>query len=124
MHRKQSHRALLPPPGQPSSNVASAHAAAADDPRRAAELAHPDDECLIEQAATVHVVEQRREPLIGWGHQAILELIEVVTVRVPEVLAIVVPVDRDQADARLDEPTRQQETLTVDVPPIAVAQPG
>ena len=98
-------------------------AAAADDPRRAAELADPDDERLIEQAATVQVVEQRREPLVGRGHQAVLELIEVVAVRVPEVLAVVVPVDRHQADARLDQPTRQQEALTVDVPPIAVAEP-
>ncbi len=82
-------------------------AAAADDPRRAAEFADPDDERLIEHAATVEVFEQRREPLVGRGHQAVLELIEVVAVGVPEVLAVVVPVDCHQADARLDQPPRQ-----------------
>ena len=95
-----------------------------DDPRRAAEFADPDDQRFVEQAASIQVVEQGGETLVGRGHQAVLELIEIVAVRIPEVLSVVVPVDRHQADARLDEPARQQQALAVDVPAVAVAESG
>src|SRR5436305_1313015 len=52
----------------------------------AAELADPDDQGLVEQAPGVHVVEQGREAAVGGGHEAILEVVEVVAVGVPEVL--------------------------------------
>jgi hypothetical protein len=44
-------------------------------------------------------------------------------VGIPEVLSVVVPVDRHQADARLGQASGQQEALTVNVPAIATAEP-
>ena len=62
--------------------------------------------------------------MVGRGHEAVLEVVEVVGMRVPEVLAVVVPVDRHQADPRLDEPAGEQEALAVDVSAVAVAGLG
>jgi hypothetical protein len=48
-------------------------------------------------------------------------MLKVLTVRVPEVLAVVVPVDRDETHARLNQPPRQQQALAVDVAAVAIA---
>ena len=63
------------------------------------------------------------EAAVGRGHQAVLQVVEVVAVGVPEVLAVVVPVDRHQRDARLDQASAEQEALAVDVPAVGVAEP-
>ena len=89
--------------------------------RRPAELADPDDEGLVEEPARAEVIEERREPLVGRRHQSILKLVEVVTVGVPEVLAVVMPVDCDQTDARFDKSAAKQQALPVNVPAVAVA---
>ena len=92
------------------------------DPRRAAELANPDHERLVEQAAAVEVFQQGREALVGRRHQTILQMVEIFAVGVPEVLSVVVPVDRHQPDARFDQAAAQQEALTMNVPAVAIAQ--
>ena len=53
------------------------------DPGRAAELAHPDDQGLVEQPAGGQVVDQGRHGLVGGREEPILELVEVVAVGVP-----------------------------------------
>ncbi len=92
------------------------------DTRRAAELTDPHDERLVEQAAAVEVVQERREALVGRRHQTILKVMEIIAVGVPEVLSVVVPVNRHQADAGFDQAAAQQEALTMDVAAVAIAQ--
>src|SRR5439155_13432779 len=49
--------------------VATASILADVDLRRAAELAHPDDQRRVEQAALLQISHQRRHPLIDLRHQ-------------------------------------------------------
>ena len=90
----------------------------------AAEFADPDDQGFVEHAAAVEVVEECGEAEVGGGHEAVLELVEVIAVGVPEVDAVVVPVDGDEWDAGLDQATGEEEALAVDVAAVAVAQAG
>jgi len=60
--------------------------------------------------------------LVGGRHQAVLEVLKILPVRVPEVLAVVVPVDGHQWHAEFDQPPGQQQALTVDVAAVLVAE--
>src|SRR5262249_10193178 len=61
--------AAAPQDGAPGAGVVVA-AAAGVDLRRAAELAHPDDERIAEPAALLEVGHQRRDAVIDLGEQA------------------------------------------------------
>jgi hypothetical protein len=78
------------------------------DARTAAELADPHNQRLVEKAALGQVLQQGRKNLIGGRHQAVLEAAEVVRVRIPEELPVLMPVDAYQADARLNQPPGQE----------------
>ena len=58
-------------------------AVALADPRRAAELARPDDQRFIEQPAVRQIIQQGRKRLVGGRHQPRLEIAEIAAVRVP-----------------------------------------
>ena len=89
------------------------------DHRRAAEIAHPDHQRAVQQAALGQVVEQCRVRLLHRRHETVLELLEVVLVRVPGDARAV---DRgDEPHARLDQPPRQQVRLAPRVPAVALA---
>ena len=82
-------------------------AALAVDLRRAAEFAHDDDERFFQQAAAGEVVEQGADGGVGRRGEAVLQVREVVLVRVPDgriVRAFVVPIDRDELHARFEQP--------------------
>src|SRR5205814_8757268 len=92
------------------------------DLRRAAELAHPDDQGRVEQAAFLEVAHQRAPGRIENAAQA-LDLVEVVGVRVPAEAAAVDAAERylDERHAALDEPPRQQTALAEEVLAVLVA---
>src|SRR5262249_45013166 len=96
------------------------------DARRAAELAHPDDERLIEQAALGKVLDQGGEDTVGVRQEAILETVEVVAMRVPAVARRVTDglgvVDGDEADAGLDEAAGEEARLAVRGAAVLVAR--
>jgi len=60
------------------------------------------NQCRIEQPALSQVIEERGEALVGGRHQAVLEVLKILPVRVPEVLAVVVPVDSHQWHPEFD----------------------
>lgn len=62
------------------------------------EFAGPDDECVVEHAAVGEVGEDGREGLIGGWDEVAFEALEVIAVSVPEILAVVMPVDGDEGD--------------------------
>src|SRR5262249_14266395 len=91
--------------------------------RRPPELATPDDERLVEEAAAMQVVERGRQAAVEVRQRVVLQTVEAVLVRVP-VLQVVdvrrVPVDRDQRHARLDQATGQQARLPEVVSAVAL----
>ena len=95
---------------------------------RPAELAGPDHQRRVEQAARGEVVEQGAEGLVGRGHQPGLQVDEVAVVRVPVDAdvgeAVVGPEDGHERHARLDQPAGLQDGLAVGVPAVAVAESG
>ena len=75
---------------------------------RAAELAAPEDQRRIEQAAPLQILEQRGDRLVGLRGHAEVVLLDVV-VRVPLHVARAAAGDQaDEAHALLDQPPRQQ----------------
>ena len=101
------------------------------DLRRAAELAHGDDQGRVQQAAVVQVVEQGREGPVEHPAVAVLHDLEVAVVHVPAAVARVLgpldvraPVDLDERDARLDQPAGDQAALAEAVRPVRLADPG
>ena len=86
-----------------------------------AEFAHPGDDRVVEHAAPFEILEQRRQCLVGGRNQIVFEPVEVVAVRVPEVAAIVVPIDRHERDAMLDQAARKQDALAVDVAAVSIS---
>src|SRR5262249_34382063 len=93
------------------------------DVRLAAKFADPDDQRLVEQPARRQVVEQGGEPLVGGRHQPGLAVFDRVARGGAEDPVVVVPVDRPEGYARLDQAARQQQALPVGVPTVSVAQP-
>ena len=72
------------------------------------------------------VVDQGRHGLVGGGQEAVLELVEVVAVRVPAAGALAADglrvVDGDEPDAGLDQAAGQQAALAVGGPAVGVAE--
>src|SRR5450755_487882 len=96
-------------------------ASTAIDPRRAAELAGPGDQRLVEHAALRQILQQGREGAIHRRQEAVLHLGEVPTVRVEVLLRLFEnPWNRDQPDAGLDQPTRDQAASAKAIVAIAV----
>src|SRR5438034_5257373 len=60
------------------------------------------------------------EAPVGGRHEVVLQTRKIISMRIPEVPAVVVPVDRDQADPRLDEASGQQQALAVNVSAVSV----
>jgi hypothetical protein len=86
----------------------------------ASEFAGPDDEGVVEQTAVIQVFENRGEGLIGGRDQVAFESLEVVAVCIPEVLAIVVPVDGNEGNAMFEEPASEEDGLSMDVAAVAI----
>ena len=84
---------------------------------RPAELAHHHDQRVVEQAPLAEVFDQRGDPLVERRGQGVLDRREVLRVRVPAELAHAAVVDRDERDARLDQPAGQQARLADAVRP-------
>src|SRR5262249_12677096 len=82
---------------------------------RAAELAHPDDERLLEQAASLEVAEKGRGPLIDRGDQ-LLQGRKLVAVRVPPARLPLA-----ERDPGLDQPAGHEAALTERGPAVEVA---
>src|SRR5205085_616825 len=85
--------------------VAARLGAAGVDPRRAAEVAHPDHQRAVEHAAVAEVLDELAHGRVDLARQA-ADALEVVLVGVPAAEG-----DLDEADARLDEPAGQQAAL-------------
>ena len=118
-----------------ADDLAVFHAAAADhdrpasrpviaarvliDPRRAAELTHPDDRGRLEQPAVGQVGDQRRHALVELGEKPLRQRVEIVGVRVPAVER-----DLDIGHAAFDEPPGHQATRTKGSPAVGVADVG
>ncbi len=56
------------------------------DARRAAEVAHPIGQRVVEQSALRHVFQQRGERLIGTRRERIFQQRKVIAVRVPRIV--------------------------------------
>ena len=102
------------------------------DLRRAAELPHPDHERVVEQAALLQVLQQRRIGQVHRRHERGLETLGVLGVRVPGRRDGVVffpprPVHLHQRHARFDQPPREQnalaETIAAETTVIEIVNP-
>ena len=76
---------------------------AALDHRRAAELAAPDDQRVVEQAALLQVLDQRRAGLVGVARSSFFRSADEVAVLVPRLVE-----DLHEPHAPLDQPAGQQ----------------
>ena len=93
------------------------------DLRRAAELAHPDDQRRVQQSAVFQVAHQGRPRGVEHPAQALYR-IEIVGVRVPAEAAAVEAAQRhlDERHAALHQPAGQQAALAEQVAAVGVAQ--
>ena len=88
----------------------------------AAELAHDDDQRLLEQAPLVEVFQERRETLVEHGQKLVLQPVEVLGVRIPAVAhRHLVEVDRDHRNAPLGQPAGEQHGLAEPMMTVPVA---
>ena len=93
--------------------------------RRPAKLAHPDDQRRVQQAALIQVFQQGCPG--GVEHLAqLLDLLEVLSVRVPGVAARRGVVERhfDEWHAALHQSAGQKATLAEQIAAVAVAELG
>jgi hypothetical protein len=88
------------------------------DRRSAAELAHPDDERVVQPAAVLQVGQQRGERRVERLAER-LDLVEVLGVRVPAVEA-----HFDEGHPALDQPAGEQAALAEAGAAVGVAEPG
>lgn len=88
--------------------------------RPATELTNPRDDRFLQQTAVAQIIQQRAQRTIRRWNQVILQAVEVVAVSVPEVLAVVVPVHRDQRNTAFHQSPGQEHALTMNVPAIAI----
>ena len=94
------------------------------DPGGPAELAHDDDQGLLEQPALVEVFNQSGEALVEHGEELVLQPLEVLRVGVPAVAdGHLVEVDGDHRDAGLGQPAGQQHRLAEAMVAVPVADP-
>ena len=79
--------------------------------RLAAELAAPDHERLVEQAAALEVLEQARDRLVGAARVELVVHLEV-AVRVPRLVVVAAAgVDLHESHAALNQPPREQQLV-------------
>ena len=76
-----------------------------------AELAHRDDERLVEQAPVVEVGQQGRETAVEHRQDRLLQEREVLAVRVPALVVAGAGADGHQPHARLDQAAGQEQAL-------------
>ena len=87
--------------------------------RRATKFTHGDDECRIQQAALLQVVDQRRCRAVKDWPVAVRHVLKVQPVRVPaevcsrviDILDPLAPVDLNVRDFRFHQASREQTTL-------------
>src|SRR3954469_14060307 len=94
------------------------------DLRRAPELAHPDDERVVEQAALLEIGHQRAPGGVEDFAEA-AHVLEVLLVCVPREGAVAAgrrQADLDERYAALDQPAGEQATLAEEVAAVGVAQ--
>ena len=105
--------------------VVTAAAAAGGDLRRPAVLADADDQRLVEKATGFEVDEQAREGAVEPGEEFVLHTGEVIPVGVPPGAgeAVLVPEDRDEPAAGLDEPACGEAGLAEEGHAVEVAGP-
>ena len=72
-------------------------ASAVVDARRAAKLAHPDHQRIVQQTALVQIVQERRQRLVKRRQQVLLQVDECPLVRVPRLLVAEVHLDHPHA---------------------------
>src|SRR5438105_5046260 len=89
------------------------------DDRRAAKIAHPDDERRVEQPALRKIIEQRGEGLFHRRDEAVLQAAKIVLMRVPcDARAVD---GRDEFRAMLDQPAGEQVRLAPGMAAVALA---
>src|SRR5260370_28254114 len=86
---------------------------------RAPEIAEPDDQCRVEQAALVQVVEQCREGPFHRRHQSRFQLLEIILVRVPNDARAIHR--GDKLTAGLHQTASEQMRLAPRMPAVAIA---
>src|SRR5690242_3162212 len=89
-------------------------------PRRTSKFAYPDHQRLVKQTAGGQIIKECCESNVRWRHQSVLQRREVVTVRVPEILAVIGPIDRHQSATRFDQASRKKTTLAMRVSAVPV----
>ena len=81
------------------------------------ELSEHHDQCFVQQASKLQVLDQSAEGLVHTGHQMLFERNAVFLVRIPATLVFIIvtldagPVDLDQRDVGFDQSPCQQATL-------------
>ena len=110
------------PHGEAEGVVVAARARGILGHRLPAELAAPDDQRLIEQAALLEVLDQAGDRLVGTAGVAVVVDHEV-AVGVPVVVVVgAAGVDLDEADAAFDQPPAQ-DALAGEIGRLRIVQP-
>ena len=95
------------------------------DLRLAAELSHPGYNRIGQEAPLFEIGSSRAASARSEGGiRSFLEAVEIVAVRIPKILSVVVPIDGDQRHAMLDQPPGKQHALSVYVAAVAIANRG
>lgn len=89
--------------------------------RSATEFSRPDHKGVIEHPAVFEIREHGAERLVSRRNQIVFETLKIVAVCVPEVTAVVVPVDRDEGNSVFQQSAGQQHALSMDVAAVAIA---
>ena len=101
-------------------------AAVAVEPWRPPELAHPQHQRVVKQAALLEVFQKGRHRPVEGGQEVVAHPLPGALVRVPAFVGRQrrrIPVHGDQRHVRLDQPPGQQAALAEVVPAVGVADP-
>ena len=88
------------------------------DRRGSTKFTHPDHQRFFQTPRLRKIIQHGTQRAISRWNQVVLQAIKVVAVRVPEVLAVIVPVDRDERDPLIEQPPGQQHALPMNGPAI------
>ena len=86
----------------------------------ASELADPSDDRIVEHSASLEVFDQCGQGHVGRRDQIVFQTVEVIPVGVPEVLPVVVPIDRNNRDTMFDQTSCHQDALAMDVATVSI----
>ncbi len=92
------------------------------DLRPTTEFADPDNQSIVQHAAISEICQHGGKSHVGRRNQIVLQSLEVVAVRVPEALAIIVPVDTNIRHSELQQSPSHQHALTVDVATVTISR--